>query len=87
MFYLVSTTLNKDKLSYDIIEEFKTIKEAYDYLYKNGYKKYNSNIKFKSNHYYNNKRYNYPKTFHTTHNSLKHSRKIKNHPHKSQMHL
>ena len=48
MFYLVSTTLNKNKLSYDIIEEFKTIKEAYDYLYKNGYKKYDSNIKFKS---------------------------------------
>ena len=46
---------NKDKLSYDIIEEFKTIKEAYDYLYKNGYKKYDSNIKFKSNHYYNHK--------------------------------
>ena len=55
MFYLVSTTLNKDKLSYDIIEEFKTIKEASDYLYKNGYKKYDSNIKFKSNHYYNHK--------------------------------
>ena len=42
MFYLVSTILNKDKLSYDIIEEFKTIKEAYDYLYINGYKKYES---------------------------------------------
>ena len=55
MFYLVSTTLNKDKVTYDIIKEVKTIKEAYDYLYKNGYKKYNSNIKFKSNHYYNNK--------------------------------
>lgn len=55
MFYLVSTTLNKDRLSYDIIEEFKTIKEAYDYLYINGYKKYESKIKFKSNHYYNHK--------------------------------
>lgn len=55
MFYLVSTTLNKDNLSYDIIEEFRTIKNAYDYLYKNGFKKFDSNIKFKSNHYYNHK--------------------------------
>lgn len=55
MFYLVSTILSKDKLSYDIIGEFRTIKESYDYLYKNGFKKYISNNKCKSNKYYNHK--------------------------------
>lgn len=54
MFYLVSTKLDKNKLTYDIIEEFDNLKEVYDYLYNHNYKKYIfSNNYNNTNHYYN----------------------------------
>lgn len=54
MFYLVSTKLDKNKLIYDIIEEFGSLKKVYDYLYDHKYKKYIfSNNYTNHNYFYN----------------------------------
>lgn len=54
MIYIINTSLQNSKMVYDILGEFKTIKEAYDYLYSNGFNQVES-YKYRANHFKNSK--------------------------------
>ena len=54
MVYLVNTSMKNSKMIYDILGEFNTIREAYDYLYNNGFSQVES-YKYKANHFKNSK--------------------------------
>ena len=54
MVYLVNTSMKNSKMIYDILGEFNTIREAYDYLYNNGFSKVES-YKYRANHFRNSK--------------------------------
>ena len=54
MVYLVNTSMKNSKMIYDILGELNTIREAYDYLYNNGFSQIES-YKYKANHFKNSK--------------------------------
>ena len=53
MYYVVNTAFVNGKYVYDIISENKSLREAYDFIYNNGYKSYISQ-NYKTPHFYNN---------------------------------
>lgn len=54
MIYIVNTSLQNSKMVYDILGEFNNIKDAYDYLYANGFAQVES-YKYRANHFKNSK--------------------------------
>lgn len=54
MIYLINTKIENSKIIYDILGEFVTIREAYDFLYNNGFSQVES-YKYRANHFRNSK--------------------------------